>query len=358
MRANKTVNKDSAAGWDASFRSMIELAPAYFYLASADDVALTLYRSPQARLTLGYDDDEWQSNPNLWVEILHPDDRERVLAEFSAGVDGRKPFRSQYRIFAKDGRMLWVRDHAAVVPNASGPGSIVQGVVLDITDQVGAEQARMRAELEREALSRLLSGMSHEFRTPLNSILGFADLLRSGGVDALSDRQRRYLGNIHNSGKELLGMINQLLDLTRLQAGQLHLEIGPVDLRTAVEGAEEAMRDSAAEKGLVLESTVLDAKVEADATFLHQVLENVLSQVAKSAKTVIEVTAETEGEAVSLRVTNDPGQAPARDTADTSLGPAVRIQLARHLLEAMGGELSAGAPGRAAGFTVRLRRSR
>jgi PAS domain S-box-containing protein len=353
-------DRQPGEGWEANFQGLIELAPAYFYVASADDVAVTLYRSPQAKLTLGYDDEDWQANPSLWVSILHPDDRERVLAEFIAGVQGREPFRSLYRIFAKDGRVRWVRDHAAVVPNPFGPGSIVQGVVLDVTDQVESEQARMRAEVEREALSRLLSGMSHEFRTPLNSILGFAELLRSSGVDPLTARQERYLANIHVSGELLLGMINQLLDLTRIQAGHLQLEIAPVELGPAVERAVEAVRQTAAEKGLRVEMDVPSVRVEADARFLHQVLLNLLSQSAKSgAESVIGVTATVGEEDVSLRVTNDPGGSVAGGAAqDAATGPALGIQLARHLLEAMGGALTAGGtPGAAPVFAVRLRRA-
>ena len=138
---------------EARYRSMVDHAPAYFYLAAADDLS-SLYRSPQAEPLLGYTEADWAADPDLWKKMLHPDDRDRVIAEFSETADGGRPFRCEYRLITKGGVLRWVRDHAIVLQDPSGPGMIMQGVVLEITDQKLAEQAAEDARSESAEKSR------------------------------------------------------------------------------------------------------------------------------------------------------------------------------------------------------------
>jgi PAS domain S-box-containing protein len=123
---------------------MLESSPALFYLASPVDFT-ALYLSPQAEAMLGYSMAEWSANPGLWAEILHPDDRARVRAEFEEAARGGRPFRAEYRLLTKAGEVRWVRDHAALVDDASGRGKLIQGVVLDITGEVVARESAERA---------------------------------------------------------------------------------------------------------------------------------------------------------------------------------------------------------------------
>jgi PAS domain S-box-containing protein len=363
----------SSEAGDSVFRSMVEFAPCYFYQASAD-VADTFYMSPQAEAMLGYGLDEWKSDPYLWLKAIHPEDRDRVAAEFAAGISGKKPFRSQYRIATKHGDYLWVRDHAAVVPNPSGQGVIVQGVVLDITDQVGAEQGAMRAELQREAMSRFLGAMSHEFRTPLNSIIGFAELMTMADFDPLTERQQRYLQNILNSGNHLLGLVNELLDLTKVQAGQVDLKMAAVEVDVSVARAVDAMRPLAYEKGLSVNNEVTEkVSVQADPSRLHQVLLNLLSNSIKfTAVGFVAVSLSSEREWLSISVTDSGiGIVEAdkerifeefvqvgADHPNAQVGTGLGLPLARHLVHAMGGTiLATSTPGVGSAFTIRLRRA-
>lgn len=356
---------------DSAFRSMVEFAPAYFYQASAYGTE-TFYMSPQGEVMLGYGADEWQADPKLWISIVHPDDRERVVAEFAAGVSGKKPFRSQYRIATKNGNYLWVRDHAAVVPHPSGQGMIVQGVVLDITDQVGAEQSAMRAVLQREAMSRFLGAMSHEFRTPLNSILGFAEMMTMPGFDPLTERQKRYLLNILSSGTHLLGLVNELLDLTKVQAGQVELKMEPVDLEVAVARAVDSLRPLAAEKGLAVRNKVTDpVTVQADASRLHQVLLNLLSNSIKFTPAgFVGVSSSSDDHWVSITVSDsgigieeadqerifDEFVQLGADHPNAQVGAGLGLPLARYLVRAMGGTLAmTSTPQVGSTFTLRLR---
>jgi len=246
--------------------------------------------------------------------------------------------------------------------------------VLDITDQVGAEQGAMRAELQREAMSRFLGAMSHEFRTPLNSIIGFADLMTMAGFDSLTERQLRYLHNILNSGNHLLGLVNELLDLTKVQAGQVNLKMTAVKLDVSVARAVDAMRPLAYEKGLSVNNEVSEMVfVQADPSRLHQVLLNLLSNSIKFTTVgFVAVSLKTDPEWLSISVT-DSGigivkadqerifeefvQAGA-DHPNAQVGTGLGLPLARHLVHAMGGTiLATSTPGVGSAFTIRLRRA-
>jgi signal transduction histidine kinase len=251
---------------------------------------------------------------------------------------------------------------------------IVQGVVLDITEQVGAEQSAMRAKLERESMARFLGSMSHEFRTPLNSILGFAELMRRQGFDPLTDRQLRYLGNIVASGNHLLELVTELLDLTKVQAGLIDLKMEAIGLGESVARAVDSVRPLAAAKGLSIRNEVSgQVLLEADSTRLHQVLLNLLSNSIKFTATgFVAVRAAADDDWVSISVTDTGiGIAPAdqerifdefvqvgADHQNAQVGTGLGLSLARHLVHAMGGTIGAtSTPGTGSTFSIRLRRA-
>ena len=174
---------------------MLESAPAYFYLADPAD-STTLYRSRQAESMLGYSLAEWAENPGLWEQILHPDDRERAMAEFLACGRGGKPFKSEYRLLTKAGKVRWVRDLALLIRDPSGDHEIVQGVVLDITEQVEAEQAALLAQGAADAQSRFLDTVF------LHAPLGVARV----GVDMrVIDANPRLQAMLVTSGDDMVG---------------------------------------------------------------------------------------------------------------------------------------------------------
>jgi PAS domain S-box-containing protein len=356
----------------ARYRSMVESAPAYFYLADPEDSS-TLYRSPQAEAMLGYGMDEWSADPDLWVKILHPEDRDRVIAEFAAGAQGVAPFRCEYRLFTKSGTTRWVRDHASIIPDPSGPGMIVQGVVLDITDQKEAQQAAIEASRESEAKSRFLATMSHELRTPLNSVLGFSQLLQDPSVSGdLTDRQGRYVGNIMNSGYHLLNLIGDVLDLAKVQSGQLDITLASVRVHPALASAVAVIRPLAETKELSLDvRSSGDLFVRADWRRLHQVLLNLLSNAVKftdSGSVLVEAVGGPDA-LISITVT-DTGIGIAqkdlpvifdefvqldRGSTRTYGGTGLGLSLTRRLVQAMGGSVSTvSSLGKGSTFTVLL----
>jgi diguanylate cyclase (GGDEF)-like protein/PAS domain S-box-containing protein len=117
------------------YRSIVEHIPAITYVDALQDSAPTLFISPQVEHVLGYTVQEWLADPELWPRILHPDDRERAIAGNSRHNETGEPFSLDYRLFAKDGRIVWVHDEASIVRDEHGVARYSHGVMLDVTDR-------------------------------------------------------------------------------------------------------------------------------------------------------------------------------------------------------------------------------
>jgi PAS domain S-box-containing protein len=132
---------------EEKYRSLIETIPAITYVAKLDGVSTPIYLSPQYEAILGFTLEERLSAPDLWKRILHPDDRERVLAANARSNATGEPFDEEYRLIAKDGREVWMHDASVVLPGAEGRPSFRQGVMYDVTERRQTEEALHASEL-------------------------------------------------------------------------------------------------------------------------------------------------------------------------------------------------------------------
>ncbi|MBI5348033.1 MAG: GAF domain-containing protein [Chloroflexi bacterium] len=130
---------------EEKYRALVEQVPAIIYTAALTLKSGTLFVSPQIELT-GYSQEEWIANPDLWLERIHPDDQERTLEAIRRTFTHHEPFVVEYRLIARDGRELWIRDEGQVILDASGKPLHLQGVMLDITERKRAEEALKRSE--------------------------------------------------------------------------------------------------------------------------------------------------------------------------------------------------------------------
>src|SRR5918997_4190333 len=128
------------------YRTLVEQIPVITYMQEPGKPSRTTYISPQHERILGYTTEEVLDNPDHWVDIIHPDDRERVLAEDARTNETGEPFAMEYRQLAKDGRWVWVRDEAVIVRDEEGNPLHWQGVLLDVTNRKEAEQALHKNE--------------------------------------------------------------------------------------------------------------------------------------------------------------------------------------------------------------------
>jgi signal transduction histidine kinase len=241
--------------------------------------------------------------------------------------------------------------------------------------EVRQEALRSTAELERvsEAKSAFLARMSHELRTPLNVVVGFADVLRDGLVGPLTDRQQGYVEDIAGSGRDLLQLVDQLLDVTKVEAGELDLAMSRVDVADAVSEAELLVRGAAREAGVALRLTrPLGAVLaDADALRIRQVTWNLLGNAVKftprGGQVDASVTSDDDWVRVAVRDTG-PGIDPAEQERifeqyqqgrAASGGSGIGLALSRRLIEAHGGHLTVSSTlGRGSEFTFVLPRRR
>ena len=122
------------------YQALVEQIPAIVYIDVADESMATTYVSPQIEALLGITQQEYIDDPELWTRHLHPDDRERAVATYEAGRESGEPFTFEYRLIARDGHPVWFRDSAVVLRDASGEPALIEGVMLDITEQKHAEE--------------------------------------------------------------------------------------------------------------------------------------------------------------------------------------------------------------------------
>ncbi len=146
------------------YRTLIEQIPAVTYVDVADPTGTTLFVSPQIERVFGVRPEEWlAADVSLWADMIHPEDRDRVLAAYRRSLERREPFRAEYRILARDGRLRWIRDHGEFIPGGDGGPDLLQGVMFDVTaDREREEELRRSREEVRELLSRLVRAQEEE----------------------------------------------------------------------------------------------------------------------------------------------------------------------------------------------------
>ena len=178
--------------------------------------------------------------------------------------------------------------HARKIPlfDASGRPQFLLGISEDITELKLAQEAIVRAKEEAEKSNRFkeqfLSTMSHELRTPLNAVVGFSDLLSEEHYGPLNDRQKRYVNHIRAGGKHLLRLINDILDLSKIEAGRLQLAIENVPVQASLADVLDTMRPLADKKSQTLiQRAISDVAVRADSTRFKQILLNLIGNAIK-----------------------------------------------------------------------------
>jgi PAS domain S-box-containing protein len=405
----RVQNEEALRISEAKYRALVETMPAVTYTATINELSSTEFISPQIESMLGFTPDDFIANPNLWRELLYPDDRDRVMSEITESYRTHEPLCSEYRMLTKQGDVIWVVDESVVVEDKDGNPLMLQGVMRDITKKKEAEEklltqseiitnmaegaylirtndsgivytnpkfeqmfgynpgemlgkhvsivnaptdkppedtakeigcalrekgiwggevknlkkdgttfwcyanvstfnhprfgevwvslhsditerkqaeqeliaAKHEAERANHAKSEFLSRMSHELRTPLNAILGFSQLLHLE-EELLDEEQREAVEHISEAGGHLLYLINEVLDIARVDAQKMRLSIEDTPLDTVFTSALMLVKNLALKKGVTIcELPKVIPWVHADAKRLKQIMVNLLSNAIK-----------------------------------------------------------------------------
>jgi signal transduction histidine kinase len=312
----------------------------------------------------------------LYLSLCHPDDREVVRAHLRDLAERPIPFEHEQRMILPDGRERTMRLRTEFELDGAGRPLRMIGTSLDVTEakRIEAElrEAKEAAEQTSSAKSRFLANMSHELRTPLNAIIGYSEMLQEEAEDLGIEAAVPDLEKIRASGVNLLALVNDILDLSKIEAGKMELDEAPVDLPGLAAELGDLFVPIAA-KGANEVRIALAPDLPAlrtDGGKLRQILVNLLSNACKF----------TDGGVVSLRVGLEPAHV-AFEVADTGIGMSAEqlgrvfeeftqadasttrvyggtglgLAIVRSMVGLMGGTIAATSePGGGSVFTVRL----
>ncbi|HEX6401545.1 MAG TPA: ATP-binding protein [Actinomycetota bacterium] len=299
------------------FRSLVERVPAIVYVdPSGPGPTSPSYVSPFITQLLGYAPEDATGGPEWWAGILHPDDRERVLAEW-AGSDGSgEPYAGEYRLVASDGRIVWIRDEAVLLRDEDGRPVHWQGVMVDVTEAKRAQEDLERAlELERAATEEMrradeikttfLTAVSHDIRTPLSAILGNALTLEGGDRLGITEEERKQL--IHSlaaKARRLNAIVTDLLDTERLARGVIQPKLQEIAVGRLI---SLLVWDSEAMAGRQVHVDTRSATAWVDPQMISRIVENLLTNAARHTAPTCQVWVRVvpEGDAVLIAVEDD-----------------------------------------------------
>jgi|GEM_PF-6855451 len=336
----------------------------------------------------------WES----FIAVVHPEDRPAVEAAWRHSLDTREPYAITHRLLLPGGRVRFVQEQCETVFDASGRALVSTGTVQDVTERelahaeltdhrlhlekLVAERtaelvvAKHAAEAASLAKSSFLANMSHEIRTPMNAIIGMTHLLRQGGV---SPAQGLRLDKIDAAGRHLMSIINDVLDLSKIESGHLQLACSPLRLMSLIDAVVSLIAGQAREKGLTIEVQVACTTpwFQGDPTRLQQALLNLASNAVKFSEhgrivlRAVVVDENEAGQLVRFEV-HDSGIGIAADvlprlfhsfeqadatTARQHGGTGLGLAITRRLASLMGGEAHANSTpgvGSTFWFTARL----
>jgi len=332
--------------------------------------------SPHCKAMYGFAPDELPDLPSALDELTHPDDVAQMVIDRDAHFAGQTPrYVNEHRLRCKDGQWKWVLSRGIVISrDAQGAPLRMIGTHTDISAAKQAQALRLERDSAAAAdlaKSQFLSRVSHELRTPLNAILGFAQLLEL--EPGAGERQQDWNRHVLNSGRHLLALMDDILDLSSVQTGRLSMRIEAVPVRAALEEAWTMLAGSAQDRHIMFINQVPPdeaCQVLADRRRLKQILSNLLSNAIKYNRdggwVRVTLTA-AEGRLAVHVADSGPGldeRQQARlfvpfERAGAERGPVagtgLGLALSRQLAEALGGTLAVRSrAGEGATFTLQL----
>ena len=276
----KKILKDLSES-EERFRTLTEFSPNGIFLDDPQGKAIYINSrcaelvGVPSELALSYD----------WVPLIHPDDRKRVTKEWGNAVSNGVPFKEEYRWVHPDGKVVWTRGEIAPVKDSNGNILLFIGSLVDISIRKQAEMelqdALIKAQESERLKSAFLANMSHEIRTPMNSILGFIDLLKKRKYT--NEKKHSFLRIIEESGNRMLNTLNDIIDISRIEAGLVKVDKTKVSINKICKDLLNMFSLEAELKGLKLSCHLALSEKESFIITDQPKLESILTNLIKNA---------------------------------------------------------------------------
>jgi PAS domain S-box-containing protein len=288
---------------EEKYRSIAENIDAFIWTAAriGDRLRTVFYTSGIEKIT-GYAQEQFIRDSKLWFKIILPSDSEFVKNKLKLLLNdtAHTSDEIEHRIVNRIGNIVWIRNKININRDKDGKPFKIYGLVSDITLSKKAEEdLKKSAEQLKElndAKDKFISIISHDLRTPFSSILGFTELLL-GDKEITSEQRNYYISLIQESSKNMLALVNSLLDWTRLQTGRMKVEPERINVKITIDNAISIVQGSALKKGILLQSSLKENLfIHADHELLLQVFNNLLSNAIKFTRKDGEVTISAEPE--------------------------------------------------------------
>src|SRR6266851_7690013 len=297
--AHREAAEEALRDAETRYRILVEKLPAVPYVAEPGEAGEWRYVSPKLELLLGFSAEEWMADRHLWFQQIQPEDREAVVAEEKASEARGEAFHLEYRMFARDGRVVWIHDAAALVPDAPGERLLQHGVLFDISERKRAEQelaskveelARSNAELEQFAYVA-----SHDLQEPLRMVASYTQLLARRYKGKLDTDADEFIGFAVDGATRMQTLIQDLLCYSRVTTKGQSLQL--TQTKAACDTALQNLQTSIKESNAVVNVGPMPS-VLADEAQVAQLFQNLIGNALKyrnECRPEIQVTARANG---------------------------------------------------------------
>ncbi len=281
---NRRNTEQELKFYQKKFQNIIDTTDGIVWEADANTFEIT-FVSKKAERLLGYKLDDWYTK-DFWQNRIHPKDRVGAIDYCYSSTKKKQSYEFEYRFIAKDKRIVWLRDIVSVIVENDKPRWL-RGIMIDITDIKIAEQelilAKERAVESDRLKSAFLANMSHEIRTPMNGILGFSNLIKKPNLSP--EDFNSYLNIIEKSGQRMLNIINDIIDISKIEAGLMTTKIAESNINTQLEYTYTFFKPEANTKGLEisLENKLPEhkANINTDREKVFAILTNLVKNAIK-----------------------------------------------------------------------------
>jgi PAS domain S-box-containing protein len=332
-RAEGDREQDEILESESRLKMMMESGRIVPYAKAGPHFLDYTYVGERAVTMFGHAMAEWEK-PRAWITFIHPGDRDRMKRLAAAELRPNEDHEWEYRIVNADGRVIWVRDLFRVDRKVDGSLEL-RGMLIDVSAQKQREldleesrreieKAKNQAEAANRAKTSFLATVSHELRTPMNAVIGFADVLSSEAYGHLNERQKECVADIAGSGRHLLRMINDILDMSKIEAGKFPLIEEVFDVAAVLGAAARLVSQEIDGKQVSFVTHIALGAVgfNGDQRAVTQIVLNLLTNAAKFTPSGgrVELKASAGADGLSISV-SDSGRGMSQETIERAFEP-------------------------------------